>query len=72
MTLAGAAGTTLPRFLAFTSAGTLIWAGAALSLGLVFHVAIDRVLAFLATLGSGAIVLLGGAAESREKREDSV
>jgi len=59
--LAGAAGATLPRFLAFTSAGTLIWAGTALGLGLVFHGTIDGVLAFLANLGSGAIVLLGGA-----------
>lgn len=59
--LAGAAGATLPRFLAFTSAGTLIWAGTALGLGLVFHGAIERVLAFLVNLGSGAIALLGGA-----------
>jgi membrane protein DedA with SNARE-associated domain len=56
--LAGAAGSALPRFLAFTSAGTLLWAGTALSLGLLFHGAIDRVLRFLANLGSGAFVLL--------------
>jgi len=59
--LAGAAGATLPRFLFFTSGGTLIWAGTALGLGLVFHGAIDRVLAFLANLGSGAFALLAGA-----------
>ena len=56
--LAGAAGATLPRFLAFTSAGTLIWAGTALGLGLVFHGAIDGVLAFLANLGSGAVAVI--------------
>lgn len=56
--LAGAAGSALPRFLAFTSAGTLLWAGTPLSLGLLFHGAIDRVLRFLANLGSGAFVLL--------------
>ena len=59
--LAGAAGSTLPRFLAFTSAGTLLWAGTALTLGLLFHGAIDRALRFLANLGGGAIVLLGAA-----------
>jgi membrane protein DedA with SNARE-associated domain len=59
--LAGAAGSTLPRFLAFTSGGTLLWAGAALGLGLLFHGAIDRVLTFLADLGSGAVVLLAAA-----------
>ncbi len=59
--LAGAAGATLPRFLVFTSGGTLLWAGTSLTLGLVFHGAIDRVLSFLAGLGSGAFVLLGGA-----------
>ncbi|MFI5198681.1 MAG: DedA family protein, partial [Thermoanaerobaculia bacterium] len=59
--LAGAAGSTLPRFLMFTSGGTLLWAGTALTLGLLFHGAIDRVLTFLADLGSGAIVVLGAA-----------
>jgi membrane protein DedA with SNARE-associated domain len=59
--LAGAAGATLPRFLVFTSGGTLLWVGTSLTLGLAFHGAIDRALSFLAGLGSGAIVLLGGA-----------
>jgi membrane protein DedA with SNARE-associated domain len=58
--LAGAAGATLPRFLAFTSAGTLIWVGTALGLGLVFHGAIDRVLASLANLGGWAFAVLAG------------
>ncbi|MGZ6989212.1 MAG: VTT domain-containing protein, partial [Thermoanaerobaculia bacterium] len=59
--LAGAAGATLPRFLLFTSGGTLLWAGTALTLGLLFHGAIERVLSFLTNLGGGALVLLGGA-----------
>jgi membrane protein DedA with SNARE-associated domain len=59
--LAGAAGSTLPRFLLFTSGGTLLWAGTALTLGLLFHGAIERVLSFLTNLGGGALVLLGGA-----------
>ena len=56
--LAGAAGATLPHFLAFTSAGALIWVGTALGLGLVFHGAIDRILAFLANLGGGAVAVI--------------
>jgi membrane protein DedA with SNARE-associated domain len=59
--LAGAAGATIPRFLLFTSGGTLLWAGTALTLGLLFHGAIERVLSFLTNLGGGALVLLGGA-----------
>lgn len=58
--LAGAAGTSLPRFLLFTSAGTLLWAGSALVLGSVFHGAVERVLAALASLGGWAFVLLAG------------
>jgi len=59
--LAGAAGTTLPRFLVYTSGGTLIWTGTALGLGLLFHGAIERVLSFLTGLGGGALLLLAGA-----------
>lgn len=59
--LAGAAGATLPLFLLFTSGGTLIWAGTALTLGFLCHGAIDRALSWLATMGSGAFALLAGA-----------
>ena len=58
--LAGAAGTPYPRFLLFTSGGTLLWAGSGLLLGLVFHGAVDRVLAFLSSLGGWAFVVLAG------------
>ncbi len=58
--LAGAAGTSLPRFLLFTSGGTIIWAGSALVLGLVFHRTVDRVLAALASLGGWAFVVVAG------------
>jgi membrane protein DedA with SNARE-associated domain len=58
--LAGAAGASLPRFLLFTSGGTLLWAGSALVLGSVFHGAVERVLALLAGLGGWAFVVLAG------------
>jgi len=57
--LAGAAGAPLPRFLLFTTGGTLLWSGSALSLGVLFHGAIERVLSALTSLGGGALVLLG-------------
>jgi membrane protein DedA with SNARE-associated domain len=58
--LAGAAGASLPRFLLFTSGGTLLWAGSALVLGWVFHGAVERVLASLSNLGGWAFVVLAG------------
>lgn len=58
--LAGAAGTSYPRFFVFTSGGTLLWAGSALFLGAVFHRTVDRVLAFLSSLGGWAFVVLAG------------
>ena len=58
--LAGASGTGYPRFLLFTSGGTLLWAGSALLLGAAFHGTVERVLAFLASLGGWAFVVLAG------------
>jgi membrane protein DedA with SNARE-associated domain len=58
--LAGAAGIPLPRFLVFTSGGTLLWAGSALVLGWVFHGAVERLLSALASLGGWAFVVLAG------------
>ncbi|HEY1251021.1 MAG TPA: VTT domain-containing protein [Thermoanaerobaculia bacterium] len=56
--LAGAVGATLLSFLLYDAGGALVWAGAGVGGGMIFHSAIDRVLDFLTTLGSGAIVLL--------------
>lgn len=56
--LAGAAGASLRHFLLFDAGGALLWAGAGIGGGMIFHRAVDRVLGFLSSLGSGAIVLL--------------
>jgi membrane protein DedA with SNARE-associated domain len=56
--LAGAVGATVLTFLIYDTGGALFWAGAGVGGGMIFHSAIDRVLDFLTTLGSGAIVLL--------------
>jgi len=58
--MAGAIGAPLPAFLLFDGGGALLWAGAGVVGGAVFHRAIDRVLGLLASLGSGALVVLGG------------
>ena len=57
--MAGAVGARLPTFLLYDSGGALLWAGAGVVAGMLFHRAIDRVIAAIASLGSGALVLLG-------------
>ena len=59
--LAGAIGAPFSSFLLFDGGGALLWAGTGLAAGMVFHRAVDRVLDFLTSMGSWAIVLLGGA-----------
>jgi membrane protein DedA with SNARE-associated domain/rhodanese-related sulfurtransferase len=61
--LAGAAGVSLPRFMLWDGLGNLLWAGSAVGLGLLFHGAVGRMLAFLNRLGAwAAIVAVAGLA----------
>ena len=57
--LAGAIGSGMPSFLLFDGAGALLWAGAGVAVGAIFHKAIDRGLEFLAGIGSWAVAILG-------------
>lgn len=57
--LAGAMGTTTPRFLAYTLAGGLLWSGTGLAIGGYFHTSVDEVLEVLSTMGSTALSVLG-------------
>jgi membrane protein DedA with SNARE-associated domain len=59
--LAGAIRAGVPAFLLYDAGGALLWAGAGVAGGMLFHRAIDRALAFLASLGGWALVALGGA-----------
>ena len=59
--LAGVTGARFSSFLLYDAAGALIWAGAGVAVGMIFHRAIDRALELLASLGSGALVVLGAA-----------
>lgn len=57
--MAGATRAGLGEFLLYDGGGALLWAGAGVVGGMVFHRAIDRVLAFLSSIGSAAFALLG-------------
>jgi membrane protein DedA with SNARE-associated domain len=59
--LAGAIRARLLPFLLFDGVGALVWAGAGVSAGMVFHRAIDRGLEFLTGIGTRAVVVLAGA-----------
>lgn len=56
--LAGAARGRFATFLLYDTGGALLWAGAGVAAGMVFHRAIDRALALLASLGGWAFALL--------------
>jgi membrane protein DedA with SNARE-associated domain len=56
--LAGAMRGRVASFLLFDAGGALLWAGAGVAGGMLFHRAIDRVVAALASSGGWALVLL--------------
>ncbi len=56
--VAGALKAPFLRFLGYDAAGTLIWAGTGIGLGVVFHAQVDAVLDLLRRFGSGAVGLL--------------
>jgi membrane protein DedA with SNARE-associated domain len=58
--MAGATKGGIGQFLLYDGGGALLWAGAGIAGGMVFHRAIDRALDFLASIGSTAFALLGG------------
>jgi len=57
--LAGAIGASLFSFVLFDAGGALVWAGAGIGAGMLFHRAVDRVLDFLSAMGSWALVVIG-------------
>ena len=58
--MSGALGTRRRTFLGFAATGALLWGGAGLALGAIFHDSVDRVLVTLETMGSAALMVLGG------------
>jgi len=59
--LAGATGASVAAFLLYDTGGAVLWAGAGVLGGMAFHRAIDRVLMFLTSVGSGAFGILAAA-----------
>lgn len=56
--LAGALGASFVAFLALDAGGALLWAGSAIGAGMIFHRAVDRVLALLEQLGDLGLGLI--------------
>lgn len=60
--VAGAMQLALPAFLIYSALGALLWAGAAVTLGMIFHAQVDSVIAWLSDMGALAFAVLGLAA----------
>lgn len=58
--LAGAMRIGLPRFVAVSAIGTLLWIGVGVAGGILFHDEVDRILAWLRSMGSWALVAMAG------------
>lgn len=56
--IAGAMHLALTPFLLYSAAGALLWAGAAVALGMVFHTQVDQVLKWLSDMGALALLVL--------------
>lgn len=57
--LAGAMGNTIGSFILWDALGSLLWIGSGVAVGILFHRAIDRALAYLETLGYWAAGVIG-------------
>jgi membrane protein DedA with SNARE-associated domain/rhodanese-related sulfurtransferase len=58
--MSGALGTGTRAFLGFSASGALLWGGTGIALGAIFHDSVDGILAMLETMGSAALMVLGG------------
>jgi membrane protein DedA with SNARE-associated domain len=56
--LAGTMRVGLPAFLGYSAVAALLWAGLPIALGAVFHTEVERALAWLESMGSGAAVVI--------------
>lgn len=56
--MSGALGVRTGRFVAFSMSGSLLWAGSGIALGAYFYKSVDKVLAFLSTMGTTAVLAL--------------
>ena len=59
--LAGAMRVGLAAFLAYSAIAAVLWAGLPVALGAIFHAEVERALAWLEGLGTGAVMVIVGA-----------
>jgi membrane protein DedA with SNARE-associated domain len=60
--LAGAMRVGFPKFFVYSAVAALLWAGLPIVLGVIFHAEVERALAWLETLGTGAAAVVTAAA----------
>jgi membrane protein DedA with SNARE-associated domain/rhodanese-related sulfurtransferase len=60
--LAGSSGVSAPRFFAFDGAGSLLYVGSFIIVGVLFSRQLEQVISALASLGNGALALVAGLA----------
>jgi membrane protein DedA with SNARE-associated domain/rhodanese-related sulfurtransferase len=58
--MSGAMGTRFGKFFGFSFLGSMLWSGAGIGLGAIFHASVDRVLDVLSTMGSTALAVVAG------------
>lgn len=58
--MSGALGVGAGRFIAFSMTGSILWSGSGIALGAYFHQSVDMVLTFMSTMGTTALLVLGG------------
>ena len=57
--IAGAFELPLAPFLAYSAVGALLWAGAAVGVGMIFHSQVDEALRWVAEMGGRAVLVIG-------------
>lgn len=54
----GAVGVSMPRFLAFSMAGSLLWSATGVAIGAYFHKSVDQALMTLSSMGMAALIVV--------------
>ncbi len=56
--MSGALGVSMPRFIGFSMAGSLLWSATGVALGAYFHKTVDKLLLTMAAMGTTALVVV--------------
>lgn len=58
--MSGALGVRTAHFLVYSISGSMLWSGTGLALGAWFHRGVDQLLVFMSTMGTAAVLVIGG------------